>query len=347
MPDFVAPVPKFGASGKPNRAVTELLDWIKGVLRRPVSDLRCLRLLFYPLRTLSIIVAALPLAYVATFRTFGFDAEDTFINYPKDVASGWGVWAWLAQHFEYSVFFFAVNFVLAILILSLTFPRKRDGYSWYWPVQVAGFFFMVLWFLFGQARYGSAINLVVCALSAGSILWAVMLFALSFLTHKAAAGGIALVLAWLVLRRKSYGIWVAASICLAASLVITRLAVYLLVISNYANYLGWADEYAPAATPYKYVCIGLLLLGWYCVAKRVEEKATAKEMLVLTLLFFPSSLYIISAGRGYEFYAVVVLALLSKKIVPSFVRYPILLLYLVDIVHLAFFSPLYRPFGGA
>jgi len=90
-----------------------------------------------------------------------------------------------------------------------------------------------------------------------------------------------------------------------------------------------------------------LLLGWYCVAKRVEEKATAKEMLVLTLLFFPSSLYIISAGRGYEFYAVVVLALLSKKIVPSFVRYPILLLYLVDIVHLAFFSPLYRPFGGA
>lgn len=328
-------------------AMTALVGWIVDILKRPATESPGLRLFFYPLRPLLIVLGALPLAFIAAFRHFGFDLADTLIAYPGNVADGWGSWAWIArQRLGFSFFFFTVNFALALLILTLTFPRQRDGYSRYWAVQITIFLYMVLWSLFGQARYGTAIGLIACALSGSSILWGFTAFVLAFLTHKAIAGGIALIFAWLFLRNRPYGVWVAASVCLAASLVISQLAEYLLVVSNYANYLNWEGHYSPAATPYKYLCIGLLLMWWLCSAKSVEGRSAAKGMLVLTLLFFPSSLYIVTAGRGYDVYIVVMLTLMFRKIVPSFVRYAIVLLCAVDIIRLVFFSQLYHPFGG-
>lgn len=303
---------------------------------RPLVNLRPY---LYPVRFLSIIVFSTVLSFIATFRSFGFDMDGTLSDYPY-VAESWGIWYFLARHLEFVVFFFVANFILASAMSVLTFPRPREGYSKYPTLQITTVLYMSLWFLFGQARYGSAVGLVVCAINAEGIPLAVALFALAFFIHKAIAGGIAVVLLWKLLRRKKHGVLIALSICAIASFLINQAANYLLVLSGYLNYLNW--ETLPAAnTPYKYLGFGLLLTVWLWAAKDGRGKNAAKEMLILTLLFFPSSLYLVSAGRGYELYAVIMLTLLAQNAVPVAMRYMVMPAYLIDLYILLFHSPLY------
>jgi hypothetical protein len=312
-----------------------------GVLTRPMLDLRRL---FYSVRFLALVLFSLLLTCVATFRSFGFDLKETIADYPN-VAEGWGLWFWVAQQrWNFLIFFFIVNFILALTISVLTFPGAKAGYSKYPVVQLITFLYMCLWFLFGQARYGSAIGLIVCAIGCESIPIALVLCGLAVLIHKAVAGGVAIVVLWLILRRSKYGLAIAALICAGVAYVMTQFAGDLLQLAGYSNYLNW-EQLPSANTPYKYLYFGLFLAGWLLLAKDREGQSVAKEMLILALLFFPFSLYLVFAGRSYQLFAVVVLTFLAHRSVPFVVRYPILGLYLVDLYLLVFRSGCFAATG--
>src|SRR5258708_22526752 len=154
----------------------------------------------YSARFHALLLLSLLLTCIATFRTFGFDLDETIESYP-DVAGGWGLWSWLAdQGLGFSSFFFTVNFILALTISVLAFPAAKEGHSKYRVVQIAILLYMTCWFLFGQTRYGSAVGLVVCSIGCESLPIALVLCALAVLTHKAMAGGILLFFLLLALR---------------------------------------------------------------------------------------------------------------------------------------------------
>lgn len=310
-------------------------------LTRPILDLRRV---FYSVRFVALVLFSLLLTCVATFRSFGFDLKETVADYPN-VADGWGLWFWLAQQrWNFLVFFFIVNFILALTISVLTFPATKAGYSRYLIVQVVVFLYACLWFLFGQARYGSAIGLIVCAIGCESIPIALVLCGLAVLIHKAVAGGIGVVLLWLTLRRSKYGLTIAALICAGVTYLVTSIAGRLLQVAGYSNYLNW-EQLPSANTPYKYLYFGLFLAGWLLLTTDRDASGIAKEMLILTLLFFPFSLYLVFAGRAYQLYAIVVLTFLAHKSVPFAVRYPILGMYLVDLYLLVFRSGCFAATG--
>jgi hypothetical protein len=311
------------------------------VLTRPILDLRRL---FHSIRPVAVALFSLLLTCVATFRSFGFDLKETIADYPN-VAGGWGVWFWLAQQrWDFLTFFFIVNSILTFIISNLAFPAAKEGYSEYRLVQVVTLLYMCLWFLFGQARYGSGVGLIAYAIGFESVPIAIVLFALAFFTHKAVAGGIGIVLLWLILRRSKYGPLIAALICAVVTYAITQTAGALLQFAGYSNYLNWKGL-PPANTPYKYLYFAALLVGWLLLAKGRDEICTAKEILILTVLFFPFSLYLVFAGRSYQLYAVILLTLLARTSVPFVVRYLMLIVYVFDIYSLLFRSGCFGATG--
>jgi hypothetical protein len=302
----------------------------------------------YSARFGAVLLFSVLLTYVATFRSFGFDMQETIAQYPN-VAEGWGLWSWLADRMDFTAFFFIVNLILALTIGLLTFPNLRQGHSICRVVQATVLLYMSLWFLFGQARYGTAIGLVVCAMGCESVPIAIALFALAVFIHKAIAGGIILLLAWLALKRTKHGLWIALALSSAVTYTITRVATELLQLSGYGNYLNWEDL-PTSNTPYKYLCFGVVLAGWMWLAKDkkdVEERNVAKEMLILAVLFFPFSLYLAFAGRSYQLFAVVVLTILTHKSVPFLVRYSMAGLCFFDLYLLLFRSGCFAAAGCA
>lgn len=287
---------------------------------------------------------SLLLTCVAAFRSFGFDYDQTLFYYPY-VADGWGLWYWLAQTgISFPVFFFIVNAPLALLILLIAFPEKRKGYSRSLIVQVATLSYMTLWFLFGQARYGTAIGLLVCAIGCESWPVIIVLCVLAVLIHKATAGAVVLLLLWRRLKNEKYGLLLAAALCAVFTYIVMHVADALLQLSGYSNYLNW--ELLPSPnTPYKYLYFAVLIVIFLLFTKRAGGKILAKELLVLTLLFFPFSFYLAFAGRSYQLYAVVVLSLLSHNSVSRMLRYLVLSVYFFDLYLLVFRSGCFAVSG--
>jgi len=272
------------------------------------------------------------LAAIATFRTFGFD--DVRDLYPHEIADGWGIWYWFAQfHIQYDLYFFVINLVLAAEILLLAFPPQRKNLIT--PVSIVTFLYLIFWYLFGQARWGMALALLVPAAVVSSLPVLLLVGSVAFLIHKGIAGGVLLLVGWRMLKDRRFGLPIAIVGCAALSYAIHAISEKLLVLAGYANYLNW-ENLPDANTPYKFYYFLAILLFW-----KWKEGKAANHLLILTLLFLPVSYFIVFAGRSYVIYSVTVLAYFLARRTPAYVRYPFLALYVLDTGVLLFKSGFY------
>jgi hypothetical protein len=274
------------------------------------------------------------MAVVATFRHFGFDLESTRDNYPHNIANGWGLWYWLAQlRFDFDSYFLLINLCLSIQILLLAFPKRPKQLVWSASIILAAY--CILWFLFGQARYGMAIGLITAAAATDSLLLLFFGGVIAVIIHKATAGGLLLILGWFLLRRKKYGIIIALGISGLLTFIILQAGDNLLVIAGYANYIG-LDSLHAAATPFKYYfCLAILLVGW------IRKEPEARMLLILTLLFLPTSYLNAFAARAFGLFALILLISLRSGRMSKPLTYLLLIPFVADLIRLVFF------FGGA
>jgi hypothetical protein len=282
------------------------------------------------------------LAIVATTRHFGFDLynenNSLYWIYPY-VADGWGVWYFLANlGLNFYAFFFLANCLLAAAIMWLAFPAAREKSARFDVTQLALLFYMMFWFLFGQARYGTAVGLLAIAAFCESLPLALCLMLFAFLIHKAALGGVLLIFGWRLLRRRKHGVLLALVFCLAVSALVLAFSRQLLSLSGYAGYSYW-EESLMAATPLKYLGVLALLLLWLWWWR--DPAGHARNLLILALLVFPFSLYVVFAGRSYQLFFVVFLAGLREKMVPQPVKYLAGLMCAVELYILLFRTGLY------
>ncbi len=285
---------------------------------------------------------ALFITAVATFRSFGTDKDLVRGVYPQ-VADGWGAWYWLAQlRLDFHVFFFLVTLALAVQILPLVFPRERSSGTW--AVSVILFLYIVLWFLFIQTRYGTALALIAPAAVSAGLPVLVLIGAIAFLIHRGAAGGILLLALWKLLQSRKHGVLLAGILSVAGIVLIFEFAGPLANLAGYGAYVGWWDESLPVArTPLKYYYLLAVLLTWKLCIKygRCSGSDTVNRILILTLLFFPLSYYIVFAGRSFQMYSVVLLFALLQSKVPAPVQFFLLVPYVADLWVLLFNSGFY------
>jgi hypothetical protein len=270
------------------------------------------------------------MAVVATYRHFGFDLESTRYNYPQTIADGWGLWYWLAQlRFDFNSYFLLINLCLSIQILLLAFPKRPKQPVWSASVILTAY--CILWFLFGQARYGMAIALITAAAACDSLLLLFFAGVIGVIIHKAIAGGLLLILGWVLLRGKRYGIIIALGISGLLTFIILQGGNNLLVIAGYAGYIG-LDSSHVAATPLKYYfCLVVLFVG--CIRKEPE----ARILLILALLFLPTSYSNALAARAFSLFALVLLISLRSGKMSKPLTYLLLIPFVADLIRLVFF----------
>jgi hypothetical protein len=289
------------------------------------------RELFYAGWVLSAIGFAGVLGFVATVQPYSFDRLTDL--YPF-VADGWGIWYWLAQlGLSYTAYIFILNTITAALVFIVAVPMRRERL----PVDLCllTIAYFVLWFLFGQTRFGMALAIIAPVAVAGTwpVFWICGL--LAALIHKGAAGGVLLLFFWRVLRDRRKGLIIAASISISAYVLVHTVFGRLLEIAGYANYGGWAD--LPSAnTPVKYFYLVAVLLLWM-----VRQKKQAISLLILIVLFFPTAFFNVFAGRGFQLCSAVLLAALLRTHVPFRIRFFVMLPYAIELVLLVFTSGLY------
>jgi hypothetical protein len=282
------------------------------------------------------------ISLIATFRTFGTDRDLVHESYPL-VADGWGAWYWLAQlRLAFYFFFFLVSLALAVQMLPLAFPRGRRSDSW--PVSAILFLYVALWFLFIQTRYGTALALLAPAAVSGGFLPLFLIGGAACLVHKGAAGGILLLALWKILEGRKYGLLIAVLLNLTGIFAIHVYAGELAALAGYGVYVGWWDTSLPAAnTPLKYYYMLAVLLLWKLRLRGgiPEDNDTANRLLILTLLFFPTSYYVVFAGRSFQMYSVVLLLTLLYAKVPRYLQMLLLVPYVADLGLLLFTSGFY------
>lgn len=290
------------------------------------------RILFFSSTTLS-------LALLATFRSFGFDYSEAGglkYFYPF-AANGWGLWYWFAQAgLGFYAYFFVINAIFASQLLGLSVPKSESRVSVFGSIFLAAY--MMLWFLFGQARYGMAVALLASAASTGGPIALLILGTIAFLVHKAAIGGALLIAIWLFLRSKKYGLAVAATGCVAGSLLINEASKRILEGLGYANYVAW-DKLPSANTPYKYYYLLSVLVLWRFFDK--ERASQWQSLMILTLIFMPFSYFIVFAGRSFEMFAVIFFAALVTISMPLIVRILVSIPCIVGLFVLFFKSGFY------
>lgn len=285
----------------------------------------------YAALLLSVVITAV-LATVATFRSWGFDYVDGGIKdlYPF-VANGWGLWYWLAKlKLDFYSFSFLLNMVLSSQIVSLSLPYRLKLRLI--PLPLIFFTYMVFWFLFGQARYGMAVGLIAAGAIVGSYPAVILLGLIATLIHKAAGGVMLLILLWIFLKERRHGLITALASSAVLSFVVVEGFKKILLMTGYGDYLNWGSL-PGAETPLKfYYLIGVLAL-W-----KILDRKMSDQYLILTFLFLPFSYVVVFAGRAFEMYVVILLALLCREEAPWYVRYSIALLLLVDVSMLLFTS---------
>jgi len=279
------------------------------------------------------LLCSLSLALVGTFRNFGYDlngADGVRGIYP-DVADGWGAWHWLAQlGLNFDLYFFVLSLLLSVGIMTLAFRAGRGDGSF--PVSLTLAIYLIFWFLFAQTRYGTAVVFVCLAVAANSIWLFAISVAVGFFFHRAIAGGALLVAAWLILRNRKWGLILAAVLSCMLAYIIFSQADKILLLTAYSNYKG-LELNAPANTPLKYYFDIAILVLWKCFNRKAPH-----DLLVLAVLFLPTSYYIVFAGRAHEFYSTIFLSCLLTSPAPRLVKYAILAEYLFDVGMLAFGS---------
>jgi hypothetical protein len=284
-------------------------------------------------RSALLLAAALAAGSLAAFRTFGFDMIGTRDDYP-DVADGWGIWYWIARlDLGFDLFFLIVNVALAALLFRFIWPHRHKVTSGFLTAAVGSY--MVLWYLFGQARYGTALALIAPAAVTGSLPIFLACGILATLIHKGVSGGVLLLAAWRLLQSRKHGLAIAAVMSVLLSLGVHYVATKLLVLIGYANYLNWSD--LPSAnTPYKYYYMLAVLLAWKYFAQ-----GKANSLIILALVFLPFSFFNVFAGRSYQMFSAVLLFALFQTRMPAWVRALLLIPFLADLVLLVFYSGLY------
>lgn len=274
------------------------------------------------------------MAVVATFRHFGFDLVSLRGLYPDDVADGWGLWYWLAQlRLTFVFYFLLLNLCLSIQILMLAFPKRPKKLDW--PASIVLAAYCILWFLFGQARYGMAIGLITAVAATNSLLLLFLGGVIAAFIHKATAGGFLLILGWLLLRNKKYGILMALGISGLLAFILLRGGNNLLVIAGYAGYIS-LDNLPAAATPLKYYfCLAILVVGW------LRNEPEARFLLILALLFLPTSYFNAFAARAFNIFALILLITLRSGRMSKPFTYLLLVPFVVDLIHLVVFGGAY------
>jgi hypothetical protein len=282
------------------------------------------------LRPIVLVLCALSLAAVGTFRSFGYDLDIVWVSYPY-VADGWGAWYWLAGlGLDFNLYFFLLSCLLSTGILLLAFPAHAGKHSQIISATIVIYF--SLWFLFAHTRYGMAVVMISLALAENSTMLLVAAAIIAFFFHKAIAGGMILVVLWLLLRNCKHGLIIAIFLSCSFGLILSRQFGTLLSLSNYQGYADWGLN-APARTPLKYYYdIGILAL-WKCFNRKAPD-----NLLILAVLFLPTAYYNVLAGRAHEFYAAILLSSLLTGMPPKGVRYAIAAEYLIDAGALAFLS---------
>lgn len=276
---------------------------------------------------------SLPLAAVGTFRDFGFDlsgVDGVRTLYPS-VADGWGAWYWFAQlGLDFNVYFFVLSLLLACGILMLAFPCQGRHYSK--SVSITITIYLVSWFLFAHTRFGTAVVLVAMAIGANSVVLLLLAGIVAFLFHRAIAGAMVLIALWLMLRHRKHGLIIAVAISAGLAAVLNLQAGNILLLTAYDNYTAW-DNLPATNTALKYYYDILLLGVWkLCGIK------TPNSLLILALLFLPTSYYNVFAGRAHEVYAAVFLAAMLSSSMPRVLRYLLLAEYMADVSSLLFSS---------
>jgi hypothetical protein len=276
-------------------------------------------------------LSTVALAVTATFRNFGFDLDSAKQSYPF-VAEGWGLWFWIAQiGLPVSAFFLLVNLLFSAQILAIAFPHKLQASAR--AMSVGLLLFLVFWYLFGQTRYGMAVALLALAARSDKIRNVIFAGIAATLIHKAAAGGVALILVWMFLRKWRFGLLVAAvssGVCIY--LVQSYAKTILIVTGYYEAYAGW-ESMPIGNTPYKYYILVALLVIW-----RFSSKKEASELLILPLLFLPFAYIFAFAGRSYMLFAPVCGVCLQKSALPGYAKNIVLCIYMADVVVVLFTS---------
>ena len=308
-------------------------SWIRAILNGEFL----IRKWINPQRFLPLAFLVLLLALIATFRHFGFDLEPPEGlrgRYPEEIADGWGLWYWAAKfQLNFNLYLFLINICLSIQILLLAFPKKPRTQVWAASIIMAGY--CILWFLFGQSRYGMAIILIIMGIASNSPLWLLLLGIIAVLIHKATAGGLLLVFGWLLLRQKKYGFVIALLFSGVLTYLVLQQAQNILILANYENYSNW-EKLPPSITPLKYYyCIGCFLIGW------IRKETEARSLLILALLFLPTSYFLVFAGRAFDIFALILLFYLISGRVSKPLTYLLLIPFVVDLIHLVFASGLY------
>jgi hypothetical protein len=283
----------------------------------------------------SVLLLILPISLlfgaVATFRSFGFDLVDAI--YPE-VADGWGIWYWFAHlGFSYTFFFFTLNLALSVQILLVAFPGWRK--STHLSISILFIAYMILWNLFGQARWGMAIALLAPAAVYATFPVFMLCGVVAFLIHKGMAGGIFIFCLWRLLKDRKHALKIAVLFATCISLALHFLFGPLLALAGYENYAGW--EGLPSAnTPLKYYYFLAVLALW-----AIRDRRVTRTLFILTLVFLPSSYFNALAGRAYTLYSIALFSVLVKAQIPRHIRLLIALPYVADLGVLLFASGFY------
>ncbi len=284
-------------------------------------------------RTIVVGYCSLWLAAIGTFRNFGYDLDgDTGVRnvYPY-VAEGWGIWYWTARvGIKFDLFFFFWSFVLSAGILMLAFPGKGRHYSK--SVSLSILLYLSFWFLFAQTRYGTAVVLIALAIGTSSLWLTILAGVVAFLFHRGISGAVALVVIWLALRKCRHGLIAAIGISALLGWFLYLQADNILLLTAYDNYTSLQN--LPAAnTPFKYYYDIALLAAW-----KFTDRKASNDLLILALLFLPTSYFNVFAGRAHEVYAALFLSWMLIGSVPRVVKYLLLAEYVADVGLLAFTS---------
>ncbi|MGD0155688.1 MAG: hypothetical protein ABSB50_06305 [Terracidiphilus sp.] len=202
----------------------------------------------------------------------------------------------------------------------------------------------VLWFLFNQTRYGTALALIVPAAVSGSLPLLFLSGTVASFVHKGAAGGVLLLGLWRVLQGRKHGLLVAGIVSAAGIFLILRFAGPLATLAGYGTYVGWWDQTLPAAhTPLKYYYMLAVLLAWKLRNIHGPHSGSniIDRLLILTLLFLPLSYYVVFAGRSFQMYSVVLLFALLQAKTPRPLQMFLLIPYFADLTVLLFSSGFY------
>ena len=202
----------------------------------------------------------------------------------------------------------------------------------------------VLWFLFNQTRYGTALALIVPAAVSGSLPLLFLSGTVASFVHKGAGR-----------RGSSAGVVEGFAGSKARSsrcrdrqccrhIPDSRFAGPLATLAGYGTYVGWWDQTLPAAhTPLKYYYMLAVLLAWKLRNIHGPHSGSniIDRLLILTLLFLPLSYYVVFAGGPSKCIRLYYCSLYCRLKTPRPLQMFLLIPYFADLTVLLFSSGFY------